>query len=150
MNHYLLYIANILLATIVGNFVAAILVTVAKFMKRIYAAGIKEMCRNIFTMQQQLNNITSSREANLDMARQYYEMLHMMPDDLHAQVVEQGVRYNEDDYVEALNLIHRSKPGSGDEHQQRARVQRLRAIVRENIYKKEHTEQMQKLNQASS
>jgi len=134
----------------VGSFIAAILITGAKFIKRISAAGIKKMCRNIFTMQQQLSNITSSREANLDMARQYYEMLHLMPDDLQAQVVEQGVRYNEDDYVEALNLIHRSKPGSGDEHQQRARVQRLRAIVREHIYKKEHAEQMQKLNQASS
>ena len=134
----------------VGSFIAAILITGSKFIKRISAAGIKKMCRNIFTMQQQLTNITSSREASLDMARQYYEMLHLMPDDLQAQVVEQGVRYNEDDYVEALNLIHRSKPGSGDEHQQRARVQRLRAIVREHIYKKEHAEQMQKRNQTFS
>ena len=104
------------------------------------------MCRNVFTIQQLLTNVTSSRESNLDTARQFYEMLYMMPDDLQAQVVEQGVRYSEEDYVEALNLIHRSKPGSGDENQQRARIQRLRAIVKEQTFKKEHAEN-QKRNQ---
>ena len=134
----------------VGSFIAAILISGAKYIKRISTPGIKKMCRNIFTMQQQLTNITSSRESNLDMARQYYEMQQLMPDELQAQVVEQGVRYSEEDYVEALNLIHRSKPGSGNEHQQKARVQRLRAIVREHTFKKEHAEQKQKIIQASS
>ena len=133
-----------------GSFIAAILIGGAKHIKRISSAGIKKMCRNIFTLQQQLTNITSSREANLDIARHYYEMLNLMPDDLQAQVVEQGVRYSEEDYVEALNLLHRSKPGSGDDNQQRARVQRLRALVREHIYKKERAEEMQKFNEATS
>ena len=132
-----------------GSFIAVILISGAKHINRISHAGIKKMCRNVFTLQQLMTNVTSSREANLDVARQYYEMLYLLPDDLQAQVVEQGVRYNEEDYVEALNLLHRSKPGSGDEHQQRARLQRLRAIVREQTYKREHAE-MQKLNKTAT
>ena len=103
------------------------------------------MCRNVFTLQQSLTNITSSRESHLDEARQYYEMMYLMPDDLQAQVVEQGVRYQTENYVEALNLLHRSKPGSGNEQTQSARVQRLRAIVTEQTFKKEHADEMQRL-----
>lgn len=129
-----------------GSLIASILISGSKYIKRISTSGIKKMCRNIFTIQQLLTNITSSRESNLDSARQFYEILYLMPDDLQAQVVEQGVRYGEEDYVEAMNLLHRSKPGSGDENQQRARIQRLRAIVKEQTFKKEHAEN-QKRNQ---
>lgn len=37
-------------------------------------------CRNIFAIQQNLTNITMSREADLDRARQYYELLYSNPD----------------------------------------------------------------------
>uniref|UniRef100_H2ZD48 Exocyst complex component Sec8 n=1 Tax=Ciona savignyi TaxID=51511 RepID=H2ZD48_CIOSA len=114
-----------------GHQMAAILMGGAKHIKRISPSGVKKMCRNVFALQQLLTNLTMSREPHLDMARQFYEMMYLMPDDLQAQVVEQGVRYSEEDYVEALNLLHRSKPGSGNENAQLARVQRLREIVRE-------------------
>ncbi|CAK8690303.1 unnamed protein product [Clavelina lepadiformis] len=128
-----------------GHQTAAILIHGAKHIKRISPSGVKKMCRNVFTLQQSLTNITSSRESHLDEARQYYEMMYLMPDDLQAQVVEQGVRYQTENYVEALNLLHRSKPGSGNEQTQSARVQRLRAIVTEQTFKKEHADEMQRL-----
>jgi len=34
-------------------------------------------CRNIFAIRQSLTNVTSSREMDLDLARQYYELLNM-------------------------------------------------------------------------
>jgi len=125
-----------------GHQVATIVIGGAKHIKRISSSGVKKMCRNIFTLQQCLTNITMSRESHLDAARQFYEMLYLMPDDLQVQVVEQGVRYSEEDYVEALGLVQRSKPGSGSEALQLSRAQRLRAIVREQTYKKEYAEQM--------
>nr|CAB3243990.1 exocyst complex component 4-like [Phallusia mammillata] len=125
-----------------GHQIAAIIIGGAKHIKRISSAGIKKMCRNIFTLQQCLTNFTLSRESHLDMARQFYEMLYLMPDDLQVQVVEQGVRYCEEDYMEALNLLHRSKPGSGTDSVQMSRAQKLRGIVREQTYKREFAEQM--------
>eukprot|EP00061_Rhincodon_typus_P018239 g47338.t1 len=38
------------------------------YFKRISESGIKKMCRNIFVLQQNLTNITMSREADLDFA----------------------------------------------------------------------------------
>ena len=128
-----------------GHLVASLLINSAKYIKRMSSSGVKKMCRNIFNLQQCLTNFTSSRESHLDIARQFYEMLYLMPDDLQTQVVEQGVRYKEEDYVSALNLIHRSKPGAGSDSTQCARVQRLRAIVKEQVDKKEHQEQLQNL-----
>ena len=37
-------------------------------------------CQNIFTIQQELANITGRRELNLDLARQYFELLYLTPD----------------------------------------------------------------------
>ena len=34
-------------------------------------------CRNIFVLQQNLTNITMSREVDLDRARQYFELLFL-------------------------------------------------------------------------
>jgi len=129
-----------------GHLVASLLINSAKYIKRMSSSGVKKMCRNIFNLQQCLTNFTSSRESHLDIARQFYEMMYLMPDDLQTQVVEQGVRYKEEDYISALNLIHRSKPGAGSDSTQCARVQRLRAIVKEQVDKKEHQEQLQHLD----
>ena len=40
-----------------------------KLMTRISPAGVKKICRNIFTLQQALTNITMNREPALDQAR---------------------------------------------------------------------------------
>uniref|UniRef100_UPI00358E8F40 exocyst complex component 4 n=1 Tax=Myxine glutinosa TaxID=7769 RepID=UPI00358E8F40 len=114
-----------------GHLIASILINGAQHFKRISESGIKKMCRNIFVLQQNLTNITMSREADLDIARQYYEMLYTTPDELLHVLVDQGIRYSELDYTNALALLHRSQPGTGDPATQNVRMQRLKEILRE-------------------
>lgn len=52
-----------------GHLISCILINGAHYFKRISESGIKKMCRNIFILQQNLTNITMSREADLDFAR---------------------------------------------------------------------------------
>uniref|UniRef100_A0A8C4UI06 Exocyst complex component Sec8 n=1 Tax=Falco tinnunculus TaxID=100819 RepID=A0A8C4UI06_FALTI len=92
-----------------GHLISCILINGAHYFKRISESGIKKMCRNIFILQQNLTNITMSREADLDFARQYYEMLYNTADELLNLVVDQGVKYTELEYIYALNLLHRSQ-----------------------------------------
>ncbi|XP_053719677.1 exocyst complex component 4 isoform X2 [Synchiropus splendidus] len=112
-----------------GHLISCILINGAQYFKRISESGIKKMCRNIFVLQQNLTNITMSREADLDFARQYYEMLYNTAEELLHLVVDQGVRYTELEYINALSLLHRSQTGVGDLGQQNTRLQRLKEII---------------------
>uniref|UniRef100_A0A3P8VFX6 Exocyst complex component Sec8 n=1 Tax=Cynoglossus semilaevis TaxID=244447 RepID=A0A3P8VFX6_CYNSE len=112
-----------------GHLISCILINGAQYFKRISESGIKKMCRNIFVLQQNLTNITMSREADLDFARSYYEMLYNTADELLNLVVDQGVRYTELEYINALSLLHRSQTGVGDLSTQNVRLQRLKEII---------------------
>uniref|UniRef100_A0A4W3IQQ7 Exocyst complex component Sec8 n=1 Tax=Callorhinchus milii TaxID=7868 RepID=A0A4W3IQQ7_CALMI len=122
-----------------GHLISCILINGAQYFKRISESGIKKMCRNIFVLQQNLTNITMSREADLDFARQYYEMLYNTPDELLNLVVDQGVKYTELEYINALSLLHRSQTGVGDQTTQNMRVQRLKEIICEQAAIKQAT-----------
>lgn len=61
--------------------------------------------------------------------RQYYEMLYNTADELLNLVVDQGVRYTELEYINALSLLHRSQTGVGDLSTQNVRLQRLKEII---------------------
>lgn len=122
-----------------GHLISCILINGAQYFKRISESGIKKMCRNIFVLQQNLTNITMSREADLDFARQYYEMLYNTADELLNLVVDQGVRYTELEYINALSLLHRSQTGVGDLSTQNIRLQRLKEIICEQAAIKQAT-----------
>lgn len=122
-----------------GHLISCILINGAQYFKRISESGIKKMCRNIFVLQQNLTNITMSREADLDCARQYYEMLYNTADELLNLVVDQGVRYTELEYINALSLLHRSQTGVGDLSTQNTRLQRLKEIICEQAAIKQAT-----------
>ncbi|KAM6095092.1 exocyst complex component 4 isoform 1-T1 [Chlamydotis macqueenii] len=122
-----------------GHLISCILINGAHYFKRISESGIKKMCRNIFILQQNLTNITMSREADLDFARQYYEMLYNTADELLNLVVDQGVKYTELEYTYALNLLHRSQTGVGDQTTQNMRLQRLKEIICEQAAIKQAT-----------
>ncbi|XP_039261309.2 exocyst complex component 4-like [Styela clava] len=126
-----------------GHMISAILIHGSRFINRITHSGIKRMCRNIFALQQVITHATMSRESHLDSARLYYEMLYHSVDDLQSIVVEQGVQFEEDDYVQAVELLHRSRPGSGSESTRLARIQRLREIIREQVHKSEQAAKLQ-------
>ncbi|KAL7979867.1 hypothetical protein Chor_008205 [Crotalus horridus] len=122
-----------------GHLISCILINGAQYFKRISESGIKKMCRNIFILQQNLTNITMSREADLDFARQYYEMLYNTADELLNLVVDQGVKYTELEYLHALSLLHRSQTGVGDQTTQNMRLQRLKEIICEQAAIKQAT-----------
>ncbi|KAJ1162768.1 hypothetical protein NDU88_003233 [Pleurodeles waltl] len=122
-----------------GHLISCILINGAQYFKRISDSGIKKMCRNIFVLQQNLTNITMSREADLDFARQYYEMLYNTADELLNLVVDQGVKYTELEYIHALSLLHRSQTGVGDQTTQNMRLQRLKEIICEQAAIKQAT-----------
>ncbi|KAG8440070.1 hypothetical protein GDO86_006023 [Hymenochirus boettgeri] len=122
-----------------GHLISCILINGAQYFRRISESGIKKMCRNIFVLQQNLTNITMSREADLDFARQYYEMMYNTADELLNLVVDQGVKYTELEYINALSLLHRSQTGVGDQTTQNMRLQRLKEIICEQAAIKQAT-----------
>lgn len=71
--------------------------------------------------------------------RQYYEMLYNTSDELLNLVVDQGVRYTELEYINALSLLHRSQTGVGDLSTQNTRLQRLKEIICEQAAIKQAT-----------
>lgn len=91
---------------------------------------IQRMCRNIFALQQTLTNITMSREVALDHARHYFELFFLTPEvgsgliifwvdlivffsfqEILNGIVDKGPEFSELEYMNALNLLHRSKAG---------------------------------------
>ncbi|XP_068208979.1 exocyst complex component 4-like isoform X1 [Palaemon carinicauda] len=98
-----------------GPLIANILMTSIIHIRRINENGIKKMCRNIFSIQQQLTNITMTRELALDQARQYYEMLYHTPEEILNAIMNRGKQFSELEYINALQLLHRSSPGSSQE-----------------------------------
>ncbi|CAH3034604.1 unnamed protein product [Porites lobata] len=113
----------------VGFLVSSILVSNISEIKRINQNGIKKMCRNIFAIQQNLTNITMSREADLDRARQYYELLYSNPDETLTSIDEQGAKFTQKEYADLLSLQARSqtiRDHSAHEH----RLKRLDEIFK--------------------
>jgi len=92
------------------------------------------MCRNIFAIRQSLTNVTSSREMDLDLARQYYELLNLSMEQIINVIIEEGAKFTELEYIHLLTLIHRSQPGITDE-QYNGQIQKLkRTITEKHVY----------------
>ncbi|XP_031568752.1 exocyst complex component 4-like isoform X2 [Actinia tenebrosa] len=113
-----------------GHLVSSILISNLAFIKKINQNGIKKMCRNIFALQQNLTNITLSREGDLDKARQYYELLYLNQDGVLTLIVEQGAKYTELEYTNILQLQARSMTVR-DNPALEQRLKRLKDIVKE-------------------
>lgn len=93
-----------------GHLIAKILITSAQYSERIDKSGIQRMCRNVFTLQQTLTNITMARELALDYARQYFELFYESPEDILNNVLENGPQFSELEYINAFQMIARSQP----------------------------------------
>ncbi|XP_014206548.1 exocyst complex component 4 [Copidosoma floridanum] len=92
-----------------GHLIAKILISSAQYIERIDESGVQKMCRNVFTLQQTLTNITMTRELALDYARQYFELFNESPEELLSGVLEHGPQFTELEYMNALQLIARSR-----------------------------------------
>jgi len=93
----------------VSHLVAAILISSAATIKRININGVKKMCRNIFAVQHTLTaSITGRRELALDRAKHFYELFNLTPKEILNNLVEKGAMFSELDYMNVLQLLHRS------------------------------------------
>jgi exocyst complex component 4 len=99
----------------VGQLVSTILINGAQDMRRINDNGVKKICRNIFSIQQTLCNLTNQPEHALDHARTYFELFTHPAEEMVDTILEKGPQFKELEYVNALKLLFRSKPGSRPE-----------------------------------
>jgi len=93
----------------VSHLVSAILISSSATIKKINSNGVKKMCRNIFAIQHTLTaSITGRRELALDQAKTFYELFNLSPKEMLNSIVERGAVFRELDYMNALQLMHRS------------------------------------------
>lgn len=93
-----------------SHLVSTILINNVVNLKKINENGVKRMCKNIFSIQQQLTGITLNREVALDYCRQYYELFsnNKNPEDLLSSIMEKGIQFTELEYSNAIQLMHRN------------------------------------------
>ncbi|XP_073999429.1 exocyst complex component secretory 8 [Rhodnius prolixus] len=113
-----------------GQLIAKILMSTMQYMERIDESAVHKMCRNVFTLQQTLTNITMAREVALDHARTYFHLFFLKPEDILNEVLEKGAEYTELEYMNALQLICRTYD-SEDENSTQRYLQKLSDILGE-------------------
>lgn len=119
----------------IGFLISQILITSVSHIKKVNRNGVKKMCQNIFTIQQELANIAQPRESALDLARQYFEMFYLNGDEILKLVLEQGRVFKESEYMAALDLLSRCAV-TMDKSLLDIRKNKLRQILREQETKK--------------
>jgi len=96
-----------------GFVLSTILIRAAPRFIRISETGITKMGRNIFAIEQTLSHIRAVGDAELMRAHRYYDLLYATkPDEIIAVIEEHGPEYTEQDYLNLLQLKHRSFPAS--------------------------------------
>lgn len=96
-----------------GFVLATILIRSAPRFVRISETGVTKMCRNIFAIEQTLTQIRTVGDAELMRAHRFYELLYATkPDEIIDVIEEHGPEYTEQDYINLLQLKHRSFPAS--------------------------------------
>ena len=113
-----------------SHLVSTILINNVVNLKRITDNGVKRMCKNIFSIQQQLTGITLNREVALDYCRQYYELFlnNKNPEDLLSTILEKGLTFASHEYVNAVHLMHRSL--NRDQYSLDSTLKRLNDILK--------------------
>ncbi|CAF1537970.1 unnamed protein product [Adineta ricciae] len=93
----------------IGLVLATIMIRSAPRFHRISESGITKMCRNIFTLEQTLAQTRTVGDAELMRAHYYYELLYTTkPEEILNSIEEHGPQYSEQDYINLLQLQHRS------------------------------------------
>ncbi|VDK41805.1 unnamed protein product [Cylicostephanus goldi] len=99
-----------------GHLCAAIFIHSSQHMPRLSEAGKKRVCRNIWGVQQRLSQITSRREAELDRARAFFELLAHEPDRLLAQLPDRRSQFTPVEMNHLVALSVRSHPTLASQH----------------------------------
>ncbi|KJH53243.1 Sec8 exocyst complex component specific domain protein [Dictyocaulus viviparus] len=99
-----------------GHLCAAIFIHSSQHMPRLTDAGKKRVCRNIWGVQKRLSQITSRREAELDRARAFFELLAYEPDRLLAQLPDRRSQFTPVEMGHLVALSVRSHPTLASQH----------------------------------
>lgn len=98
-----------------GELVASLMILIVSNMNKINETVVSKIDRNIFIIQCCLANITMVREVSLERARQFIDLLKSTHEEILDQIVEEGPRFNEQEYVSVFRLISSSTTGSPQE-----------------------------------
>ncbi|GMS97937.1 hypothetical protein PENTCL1PPCAC_20112, partial [Pristionchus entomophagus] len=93
-----------------GHLCAAIFIHSSQHMPRLTDAGKKRVCRNIWGVQQRLSQLTGRREAQLERARAFYELLSSDVDRILALVPETSKQFSSMELGHLVGLAVRSHP----------------------------------------
>ncbi|GMT27707.1 hypothetical protein PFISCL1PPCAC_19004, partial [Pristionchus fissidentatus] len=93
-----------------GHLCAAIFIHLSQHMPRLTDAGKKRVCRNIWGVQQRLSQLTGRREAQLERARAFYELLSHDVDRIIALVPETSKQFSSMELSHLIGLSVRSHP----------------------------------------
>ncbi|VDM61620.1 unnamed protein product [Angiostrongylus costaricensis] len=99
-----------------GHLCAAIFIHSSQHMPRLTDAGKKRVCRNIWGVQKRLSQITSRREAELDRARAFFELLAHEPDRLLAHLPDRRSQFSPLEMSHLVALSVRSHPTLASQH----------------------------------
>lgn len=77
-------------------------------MTKLTENGRKRVCRNIFTVQKYLSQLTGRPETELNRAETFFELLNKDPDQLLALIMERGATFSPLEYTYLLSLSVRS------------------------------------------
>ncbi|EYC28854.1 hypothetical protein Y032_0007g3461 [Ancylostoma ceylanicum] len=117
-----------------GHLCAAIFIHSSQHMPRLSESGKKRACRNIWGVQQRLSQITSRREAELDRARAFFELLAYEPDQLLAQLPDRRSQFTPVEMGHLIALSVRSHPQLASQHGAlEQRLAQLSALLKQPI-----------------
>ena len=98
----------------IGHLMATVLINTGKKLQRVGSSCITRMSVIVFLLQQNLTNITMSREAELDHARQFYELMRSTPQALLTFATEKEYNFTNAEYEQALAMICKSPDYKGE------------------------------------
>ncbi|PAV89280.1 hypothetical protein WR25_23801 [Diploscapter pachys] len=114
-----------------GHLCAAIFIHSSQHIPRLSEAGRKRACRNVWGVQQRLSQITARREAELDRAKSFFELLTNEPDDLLGAMAAHRDKFSHIELGYLLHLSIRSHPILASQHGAlENRMNQLNALLR--------------------
>ncbi|CAD6189742.1 unnamed protein product [Caenorhabditis auriculariae] len=100
-----------------GHLCAAIFIHLSQYMPRLTEPGKKRVCRNVWGLQQRLSQMTARREAELDRARAFFDLLLTYdPDSLLNVITDKKSMFSPIELSHLLALAVRSDPTLASQH----------------------------------
>lgn len=113
-----------------GHFIYTILLKSAFAISQINKKGVNKMCRNISALQECLSKIMLVREKELDIARQYFELLLLNDEEVYKNIANHGTLFTLKECENIFRLLRGLLPGF-DEAKYYTMIQQLKKICSE-------------------